>query len=97
MPYLYREMTERHRPNFHPPGATLFVTFRLADSIPKTTLQLYQAEKNWFEAEAPRLQKLRLTDDSPELAAHEKRLLQFHRAWFKRFDSQVTSMSFGSL
>lgn len=86
MPYVYKELTERHRPHFHPPGATLFVTFRLADSIPKAMLRLYQAKKDWLEAEAERLRRLRLADDSPDLVAHEKRLLQFHQRWFKRFE-----------
>lgn len=86
MPYLYKELTERHRSHIHPPGATLFVTFRLADSIPKATLRIYQAKKDWLAAEEERLCKLRLADDSPELAAHQERLHQFHRQWFKKFE-----------
>jgi REP element-mobilizing transposase RayT len=86
MPYIYKELTERHRPHFHPPGATLFLTFRLANSIPQGTLRLYHSEKDWLDGEAMRLPKLRLKDDSPELAAHEERLRQFHRNWFMRFE-----------
>jgi len=86
MPYTYKEVTERRRPHFHPPGATLFVTFRLANSIPKAILSLYRKEKVWLDSEARRLQKLRLTEDSPELRRHEERLMEFHRQWFKRFE-----------
>lgn len=89
MPYVYKEVTERHRPHFHPPGATLFVTFRLADSIPKTVLSLHRQEKAWLDSEAVRLHGLRLSADSPELRAHEARLFEFHRQWFKRFEETL--------
>jgi hypothetical protein len=42
----YKPFTERHRPHFHPPGAVLFVTYRLAGSIPKSTVREYKARKN---------------------------------------------------
>lgn len=83
MPYIYKELTGRHRPHFHPPGATLFLTFRLANSIPQATLRRYHAEKDWLDAKAKRL---KLTDSSTELAAHEERLRQFHRQWFMKFE-----------
>jgi putative transposase len=86
MTYIYKERTERHRPHFHPPSATIFVTFRLADSIPKPLLQLYHQQKHWLEVEANRLRKLRKTADAPDLAAHEESLEQCHRGWFKRFE-----------
>ncbi len=87
MPYVYKEFAERHRPHFHPPGATLFVTFRLADSIPLAAIRSYEAKKEWLNAEEERLRKLRLADDSVELAAHEERLRQFHREWFGKFEA----------
>ncbi len=95
MPYVYKEFTERHRPHFHPPGATLFVTFRLANSIPKATLRLYRARKDWLEAEETRLYELRLANNSPELAAHEERLRQFHRQWFKTFEDILDTAESG--
>src|SRR2546422_849424 len=87
MPYVYKEFTERHRPHFHPPGATLFVTFRLAGSVPQAVIRAYGAKKEWFNAEEERLRKLRLTDETPELAAHEERLRQFHHEWFGKFEA----------
>ena len=86
MPYLYKEFTKRHRPHFHPPGATLFVTFRLANSVPQTSLREYRAKRDWLNTEGERLRKLRSAADSPELAAHEERLLEFHQQWFKQFE-----------
>ncbi len=95
MPYEYKEFTERHRPHIHPPGATLFVTFRLADSIPQPVLRVYQAKKEWLQAEEERLHKLRLADDSPELAAHAERLRQFQREWFKQFEDILDAADTG--
>src|SRR5262245_51785328 len=86
MPHQYREVTERHRPHLHPPSTTLFITFRLANSISRATLESYHAAKVWLEAESDRLRKLRLNRDSPELLAHERRLVQFRRQWLKRFE-----------
>lgn len=34
----------RHRPHFQPPGATLFVTFRLHGSLPKQVIQKFKSE-----------------------------------------------------
>jgi len=35
----YKSLTKRRRPHFQPLDATLFVTFRLVDSIPKSTVR----------------------------------------------------------
>lgn len=36
----------RHRPHFQPPGATLFVTFRLHGSLPKHVIEQLKEEYN---------------------------------------------------
>lgn len=95
MPYTYKESTERHRPHLHPPSATLFVTFRLADSIPKEMIRSYQAQKDWLEQEEIRLHKLRLADDSSDLSAHQERIWQFHRNWFKKFEDVLDAATIG--
>jgi len=84
--YIYKEHTERSLPHFHPPGATLFVTFRLAGTIPKPTLRQYYAQKQWLEEETKRIIGLKLKDDSPEMEEHEQRLLEFGRKWFVKFE-----------
>ncbi len=83
-PLEYRQYYRRHLPHIVPPDATFFVTFRLADSIPKTELRVYHAKMEWFENEAKRL--LRLGEDSPEMAAHSERLLVYKREWFVKFE-----------
>lgn len=84
--YIYKERTKRNLPHFHPPDTTLFVTFRLADSIPKSVLRLHHAQKQWWEEEAERIIRLKLKDDSPELAAYEQRFQEFRRQWFVKFE-----------
>jgi putative transposase len=68
--YIYKEHTERSLPHFHPPNATLFVTFRLAGTIPKSVLRIYHAQKHWLEEETERVIRLNLKADSPEMKAH---------------------------
>lgn len=43
--FLYKGRTRRNLPHIHPPGATLFVTFRLAGTVPQAVLRLYHARK----------------------------------------------------
>jgi hypothetical protein len=55
--HLYKELTRRHLPHWHPPDSTLFVTFRLADTIPQSTLRFYHAQKKWLQHETNALRK----------------------------------------
>jgi putative transposase len=84
--YIYKERTERDLPHLHPPDATLFVTFRLAETIPKSVLRLYRAQKRWWEEETKRIVALKLKDDSPEVESHAQRLMEFRRQWFVKFE-----------
>jgi REP element-mobilizing transposase RayT len=45
----YKISYRRHLPHFQPPGATLFITFRLADSIPKEVLKQLATETEQVE------------------------------------------------
>ena len=84
--YIYKEWTERNLPHIQPPDATLFVTFRLAGTVPQAVLRLYHAQKQWWTEETQRIVGLKLQDDAPERAAHEQRLLEFRRQWFAKFE-----------
>jgi len=66
--YIYKERTERNLPHFHPPGATLFVTFRLAGTVSKPTLRLYYAQKRWWEEEVALHQQESPTGQDYEVA-----------------------------
>ena len=77
----FKQFSRRHRPHIHQPGATLFVTYRLAGSIPQSTVRLYKAKRDWLEKTIEQLRKtepheaFRLDD---WLAQAE----QFKREWF---------------
>jgi putative transposase len=84
--FIYKERTGRNLPHVHPPGATLFVTFRLTETVPRPVLQLYHAQKKWLQEETRRVAALKMKDDSPEMQTHAKRLEEFHRNWFVKFE-----------
>lgn len=73
MSYIYREYYRRKLPHIHHPGATLFVTFRLAGSIPQAVLQEWRKERDWWK----------IKSDS---ANNEEVQIQFQRRWFKKFE-----------
>ncbi len=47
----YQLFYQRHLPHYQPPGATLFITFRLAHSIPVEVLKQLAEESSQFEME----------------------------------------------
>ncbi len=51
----YKLFYERHLPHYQPPGATLFITFRLVDSIPTEVLQQLLAEAEQVDARLARI------------------------------------------
>jgi len=79
----YRQFSRRHLPHVNPPSATLFVTYRLAGSIPQPLLRHYKTKNDWLQKE---YDKLQLVNDAalPERLAQ---IEQFRREWFKRFEA----------
>ena len=45
----YRPYYRRHLPHLQPPGATLFITFRLAGSLPRAVIEELSAERQRVE------------------------------------------------
>lgn len=85
MPSLeYKPFSERHRPHIHPAGATLFITYRLAGSIPQPVVRAYKAKKEWLETERKRARRTAMV--SPESEEWIIRIEQFHREWFAKFE-----------
>lgn len=93
----YRQFYERRRPHIHPPGATLFLTFRLAGSIPKSIVRQCKAKRKWLEAE------LNLESASAERTKAENqilkrdRTLEFQREWFAKFEEILHRAEHGPL
>ena len=78
----YHGLTRRKRPHFQPLDGTLFVTFRLADSIPKSTVRYYQAKREWLKDQLRRVEGVSAVTRSTEEAELHDRLEQLNREWF---------------
>ena len=93
----YKEFYERRRPHIHPLGATLFVTFRLAGSIPQAVVKRHQAQKQWLDGQTSRLNRELATNPSTEAQNHQARLQEFHRAWFRECETILHQAKHGPL
>lgn len=78
----YHALTIRKRPHFQPLEGTLFITFRLAESIPKATVRYYQAKREWLKGQLRRVKQVSAEAPSQEEASLLVRLKQINREWF---------------
>ena len=83
----YKQFSRRHRPHIHPPDATLFVTYRLVGSVPKSTVREYKARKVWLESQMKRARGLARDNKAAELAKWIERIEAFQRDWFLKFEA----------
>ena len=96
--YEYKQFYKRKPPHIHSPGATLFVTFRLHGSIPKSVLRMWEMEKadlfrtlsDLSNAEAEEIRGKEITD--PNLA---ERIVTFNRQWFARYEEVLHQATTG--
>lgn len=79
----YKQFYARRLPHIHPPDAVFFITFRLADSIPKSVIKEYKSQKDWLDSELRRIECRKSAGTSKK---QMESLLAFRRAWFKRFE-----------
>ncbi len=86
MRYEYKHYRRRNLPHIHSPDAILFVTFRLAGSVPQRVLREWKAEKVWLEKEIEKVEKEASQSARAEVINHKERLLDFHRHWFRKFE-----------
>ena len=70
MKYEYKPYYRRKLPHIHTPGSTLFITFRLAGSVPQVVLQ------QWLREKAVRDSQPRGTPERED----------FNRRWFAQFE-----------
>jgi len=70
----YKPSYRRNLPHIQPLGATFFITFRLAGSLPRAVVKQWAAEKRRLEQELVRL------TDAQERARRER---EFQRRWFR--------------
>jgi REP element-mobilizing transposase RayT len=81
----YKQFSERHRPHIHPPDSILFVTYRLAGSIPKATVLEYKAKKAWLAGQLKLVKEARRSE-TPELNGWIEQVENFNRDWFVKFE-----------
>ncbi|NOT61892.1 MAG: hypothetical protein HOP19_16885, partial [Acidobacteria bacterium] len=95
--YDYKEYYGRNLPHIQPPEATLFVTFRLDGSLPKSVIEEWRVEKKQLEMTLLRWAAISPpgTLPDPEAVAEEK--LKHHRRWFKKFEEVLDGAQFGTL
>lgn len=95
--FEFKQYFVRNRPHIHPPGATLFVTFRLAGSIPKSTLREYRAKKDWLDNELLRIEREISGNSSDIFEKQYGRFLEFHRIWFLKFEDILHGAKNGAM
>lgn len=78
----YHTLTVRKRPHFQPLDGTLFLTFRLADSIPKAIVRHYVARREWMKDQLKRVEKITEDTRSEEHLSWLTRLEKLNREWF---------------
>lgn len=78
MPYL---------PHIYPPGATFFITFRLADSLPQHTVRQLREE---LEAELRSIRKADLPPHVKDFKIYQKR-----KDLFGKYDHQLDAKPYG--
>jgi len=78
----YKEFTRRRRPHFNPPDGTLFLTFRLAGSIPKPVIREYKAKMQWLQSHLNRVQRLSEGDSNEQLINWLTQVEALNREWF---------------
>lgn len=82
----YQQCYRRNLPHIQPPGATFFVTFRLADSLPHNVVRQWNQERQWLA---------HLARTNATYYAQVKR--DFERAWFAKFESLLDGSTVGPI
>jgi len=90
-PFEYKQFYHRNRPHIHPPDRTLFITFRLAGSIPQALVRQYKAEKLLREKELELIKAKTQTDSA------DRQIIEFHRNWFHKFDGTLDRAESGPM
>ena len=91
----YRQFYRRKLPHVHSPGASLFVTFRLIGSVPKSVLREWQLERKSIDNTVEKFGRERTANGLPAEDAYRERLLQFHRTWFLRYEEVLHQAATG--
>ena len=97
----YKPFYRRNLPHIQPPGATFFVTFHLAGSLPRAVLQQWKTEKYQLQAEKSHLLKsqdishLESVKDIPFEQKQEHH--EWKQQWFRKFEKTLDNAHSGPL
>ena len=95
----YKPSYRRNLPHIQSPGATFFVTFHLAGSLPRTILQQRRMEESQLAAERSRLLKLHsdvCLSSSKHITSEQKRQhREWKRQWFRKFEKMLDNAQSG--
>jgi REP element-mobilizing transposase RayT len=80
----YKASYHRNLPHIQPPGATLFVTFRLAGSLPQIVIAQWRKEQRWLR---------QLAQSNP--SHYERVKPDFERKWFAKFEEILDGAAVG--
>lgn len=95
----YKISYRRNLPHIQPVGATFFVTFHLAGSLPRSVLQQRRMEDSQLAAEKARLLKLQ-SDVRPSSSKHitpeqKRQHREWKRQWFRKFEKILDNAESG--
>jgi putative transposase len=93
----YKQFSERHRPHIHPPDSILFVTYRLAGSIPRATVREYKAKKEWLAGQLSLVSNEARKRDTPESKRWLEQVENFNRDWFVKFEDIMHKANSGPM
>src|SRR5438552_19073366 len=80
----YKPSYRRNLPHIQPAGATFFLTFRLAGSLPQSIVDQWKQERKWLE---------HLRQSNP--FHYDRVKLDFERKWFAKFESVLDGSTHG--
>lgn len=84
--FSYKNFYRRNLPHIQPEGATIFITFRLANSLPKEVIGRLKAEQEETE------KRIGAITDKEE---RERQLDQAQRRFFGKWDDVLDSLAYG--
>lgn len=84
--FSYKNFYRRNLPHIQPEGATLFITFRLANSLPKEVVERLLAEKKRAEER---------NKQHSEKSQREKQIYLEHQRFFEKWDEALDKLNYG--
>jgi REP element-mobilizing transposase RayT len=89
----FKRFYRRKLPHLQTAGGTIFVTFRLAGSVPKSVIHSYKNEKRHIDEQIKMFVRVDESGDTQD--ERSNRLKQFHREWFKKFEDALHKADVG--